>query len=117
MREAFARPTNLTDDQLPVFHVSDRVNLIAPNIRAASIRNIVNVTTIRKRQGLTFCLETGDYLLGVHAHLDDLQRPLVLDGYTVFRQLDGTQAALGDELENMVGANPFNNHRIQDSSN
>ena len=56
------------------------------------------------RQGLSFGLEAGDDLFGVHAGLDDLERDLAADGLGLLGDVDDAHAALANLFAEGVGA-------------
>jgi len=57
---------------------------------------------IHDRQGLSFGLETGDDLPGVHARLEDFEGDLAADGLGLLGHEDDAKTALADLLQELV---------------
>jgi hypothetical protein len=49
---------------------------------------------VHQCQSLSFCLEAGDHLLGVHAQLYDLERDAALHRLSLFRNVTGRSRLL-----------------------
>src|SRR5206468_6738035 len=68
------------------------------------IEDAGDVDVVHYRQGLSFGLEAGDDLLGVHARLDYFERDFALDGLGLLGHVDRAHAAFADLLEQLVRA-------------
>ncbi len=72
----------------------------------ARIEHLRDVGVVHHRQCLPLLLETGHNLTGVHAQLDDLERDAACDGLLLLGHEDRAEAALADELQQLVRPDP-----------
>jgi hypothetical protein len=61
---------------------------------------------VHQRQRLPLSLEPGQYLAGVHALLDELERHAASNGFGLFAHPHGPHTAHADHLNELVGTNP-----------
>jgi len=74
-------------------------------ISAARIKDLGHVWMVHHGQGLALGIKAGDDLLCIHAHLDELQGYLALDGRLLLGEVDFSHSALTQAFEQAVGAN------------
>jgi len=77
---------------LDIFH--DEVG--PAGFRRPGVKYMGNIRMIQQRQGLSFGLEAGDNLLGIHAGLDDFQRDPAFNRLFLLSLIDQTHAALAN---------------------
>ena len=87
-------------------HASDEFHskVRPPGLSGAGIEYMGDIGMLQQGQGLTFGVEAGDHLLGVHARLDDLQGHLAFDRLFLLGQIDQAHTTLANLLEKFVMA-------------
>ena len=77
-----------------------------PSSDAPRVEHAGDVRVVHQREGLPLGLEPRHHLAGVHAELDHLQGDLAADRVLLFRQVDHAHAALTEDGQDPVGADP-----------
>ena len=98
---------------LPITMLGDRdtFNVLHCEVGSAligrsGIKNASDIRVIHQGKGLTFALEPGDDLLGIHAPLDEFKRDLAANGLHLLGLVNLAHATFTDFLEKAIITNP-----------
>jgi hypothetical protein len=91
-------------DRHPLDQLHDEVR--AALLRTAAVEHPGDVRVVHQGQRLPLRLEPDDDPLRLQPGPDDLERHLPLDGTRLLGHPDGAHAALADELQQLVRADP-----------
>jgi hypothetical protein len=88
-------------DAFDIFHYK----VWSADLGGSSIKHMRNVGVFQQGQSLPFGLKASNYLLGIHARLDDFQRDPAFDWSLLFGKVNYTAATFSQYAEEFVSTN------------